>query len=64
MRRSVVNDLLRLHREMDSVITTSIEEECMSELDENYIHNLERRLSSIVANNMKWLKNDIKKLPD
>ena len=59
MRKSVVNDLLGLQREINEIIPTAIEEECSDCIDEMYAENLRRRLRSIINKYSKYMYNDI-----
>lgn len=59
MRKSVVNDLLGLQRNMNEIIPEAIEEECSDGIDEMYAENLRRRLRSIINKYSKYIYNDI-----
>ena len=59
MRKSVVNDLLGLQREINEIIPTAIEEECSDGIDEMYAENLRRRLRGIINKYSKYIYHDI-----
>ena len=61
MRRSVVNDLLNMQRQINDIIPTVVDEECLDGIDSEYVENLERRLISVINQGAEYLRRDIRK---